>query len=352
MEQQMAGLAPGDRIPDFVRPDSAGKPLMFHDLHLGQPMALFVCGSAGAAETREALKALMDGDWDRVTRVALVRGLPADCARLVEELSLPYPVMTDDGVLTQHLLGAAEDGMTALVLDENLRITERLQATGDLRSFVQKVAGIYAARPMREARTSRAQAPVLFVPRVLDAAFCDGLISLFEETGGTPSGVAYVQGDTANWKPDPSVKMRRDIYLESGPWLERVRDALVRRVLPEIQRCFNFQVTQHEVFKVIRYDEGAGYFRPHRDNESRDTQHRRFAMTLNLNTGDYTGGELRYPEFGPDLYEPERGAAAIFSCSLLHEALPVTRGKRYALLGFFFSDAERMAPMQHREMSK
>ena len=348
----MAGLAPGDRIPDFVRPDPTGKPLMFHDLHLGQAMALFVCGSADAAPTREALKALAGGDWGQVTRVALVLGDPAACAKLVNEELLPYPVMADDGALTQHLLGAPQPGMTALVLDENLRITERLQATGDFPAFVAKVAGLYTARPRPVARTSRQQAPVLFIPRVLDDAFCDGLISLFEETGGTPSGVAYVKGDTANWKPDPSVKMRRDIYLESGPWLDRVRDALVRRVLPEIQRCFNFQVTQHEVFKVIRYDEGAGYFRPHRDNESKDTRHRRFAMTLNLNTGAYAGGELRYPEFGPDLYEPERGGAAIFSCSLLHEALPVTRGKRYALLGFFFSDAESMAPMQHREMNR
>ena len=119
-------------------------------------------------------------------------------------------------------------------------------------------------------------------------------------------------------------------------------------MLPEIKRCLNFQVTQHEVFKLVCYDaKTGGYFRPHRDNESRDTQHRRFAMTLNLNTGDYSGGQLRFPEFGPDLYQPERGGALIFSCSLLHEVIPVTSGERYVLLGFFFSDAEKMQAMQH-----
>ena len=239
--------------------------------------------------------------------------------------------------------------MTALVLDENLRITDRLQAGADPKAFARQVAHLYASRPAPAPRISRGQAPVLFIPRVLDAAFCDGLIAHFEETGGTPSGVAYVKGDTADWKPDASVKMRRDIYLKEGVWLDRVKDALVRRVLPEIQRCFNFQVTQHEVFKVIRYDAGAGYFRPHRDNESRDTQHRRFAMTLNLNTGAYDGGQLRYPEFGPDLYEPERGGAAVFSCSLLHEAMPVTRGSRYALLGFFFGEGQSVAPVQYQQ---
>ena len=343
----MAGLMPGDRIPDFARPDPAGKPVMFYDLHLGQPMALFFCGRAAAAETRTALTALNASDWGTVTRVALAAGTPAECAALVKDLALSYTLLADDGALAQHLLGGPAAALTALVLDENLRITEKLQG-GDPKALVAKAAALYAARPAPQGHVSRGQAPVLFIPRVLDAESCAGLIALFEETGGTPSGVAYVKGDVADWKPDPSVKMRRDIYLQEGPWLAKVKDALVRRVLPEIQRCFNYPVTQHEVFKVIRYDAGAGYFRPHRDNESRDTQHRRFAMTLNLNTGDYDGGQLHFPEFGPDLYEPERGGALIFSCSLLHEAVPVTRGSRYGLLGFFFGEAQSVAPVQYR----
>ena len=47
--------------------------------------------------------------------------------------------------------------------------------------------------------------------------------------------------------------------------------------------------------------------------------HRRFAVSLNLNTGDYEGGCLRFPEFGPHLYVAPAGGAVVFSCSLLHE---------------------------------
>ena len=347
------GLTAGDRLPDFQRPDAAGKPCLFFDLHFGQSMALFLCGRADAPATRAELAALDGGnqDWKQVTRVAVVLGTVAQCAALAEGLKPGFTLLADDGALTAHLLGAPPAAMTAFVLDDNLRILERLTRVAEPAAFVAEIAAHYAARPRLAAQVLRQQAPVLFIPRVFDADLCRGLVALFEETGGTPSGVAYIKGDQANWKPDPAVKMRRDIYLQEGPWLERVKDALVRRVLPEIQRCFNFQVTQHEVFKVIRYDEGAGYFRPHRDNESKDTAHRRFAMTLNLNTGDYEGGQLRFPEFGPDLYEAGRGGAVIFSCSLLHEAVPVTRGQRYALLGFFFSDAEQMASMQHRDVS-
>lgn len=353
----MAGLMPGDRVPDFGRPDTAGKPCLFYDLHYGQPVVLFVGGRADDNEARAQLAAVYanDPDWKDVTRVVIAIGTQAQCAPLAGAAKPGFVLLVDDGQLAGYLLGPPPygAGFTALVLDSNLRITDRLRpAAGEAdKAFLQRVADLYHARPRPEAAIIRQQAPALFIPGVMDRELCDGLIALFEETGGQPSGTAYIEGDQALWKPNPSVKMRRDIYLQEGAWLERVKEAMVRRVLPEIQRCFNFQVTQHEVFKVIRYDEGAGYFRPHRDNESRDTQHRRFALTLNLNTGDYEGGQLRFPEFGPNLYEAGRGGAAVFSCSLLHEITPVTKGKRYAVLGFFFGDAQQMNPMQYKNVA-
>jgi predicted 2-oxoglutarate/Fe(II)-dependent dioxygenase YbiX len=344
----MAGLMPGDRVPDFTRLDSSGKQRFFYDVHHGQPVVLFLCGRAADAATLADLAALERPDqlWGKVSRVALVLGTPAEVATLEKDLGKDVLLLADDGAVSQHMLGTLPAAMTALTLDDNLRLVERLERSSDAGEFAHRVARAYADRLVPVPRTSRGQAPVLFIPRVFDAAFCQGLIEHFEETGGTPSGTAYIEGDKALWKPDPSVKMRRDVYLETGPWVERVKDALVRRVLPEIQRCFNFQVTQHEVFKLIRYDAGAGYFHAHRDNESRDTRHRRFAMTLNLNTGAYEGGALRFPEFGPDLYVPERGDAVIFSCSLLHEVTPVTQGSRYGVLGFFFGEGQKMADIK------
>ncbi len=76
------------------------------------------------------------------------------------------------------------------------------------------------------------------------------------------------------------------------------------------------------------------YFRAHRDNGTPQTADRTFAVSLNLNE-DYDGGELVFPEYGPTRYKPKAGAAAVFSCSLLHEALPVTHGRRFVLTTFF-----------------
>jgi len=95
-----------------------------------------------------------------------------------------------------------------------------------------------------------------------------------------------------------------------------------------------------ERYLVACYDgDNGGHFNAHRDNTTKGTAHRKFAVTLNLNSEDYEGGELRFPEFGSCTYKPPTGGAVVFSCSLLHEALLVTRGTRYAFLPFLYDEA-------------
>src|SRR6185503_17288459 len=111
-----------------------------------------------------------------------------------------------------------------------------------------------------------------------------------------------------------------------------------RRLTPAIRHAFQFAATRMERYIVACYEAGSGHFRPHRDNTTRGTAHRRFAVTINLNAGDYDGGDLRFPEYGARTYRAPTGGAVVFSCSLLHEATPVTRGTRYAFLPFLYDD--------------
>jgi hypothetical protein len=62
-------------------------------------------------------------------------------------------------------------------------------------------------------------------------------------------------------------------------------------------------------------------------------------VTINLNTGDYEGGGLNFPEYGPQVYHAPRGGAVVFSCSMLHQAMPVESGKRYVYLPFLYDEA-------------
>ena len=111
-----------------------------------------------------------------------------------------------------------------------------------------------------------------------------------------------------------------------------------RRVMPEVRKAFAFRATRFEGFKIGCYDASTGgFFRPHRDNLTSSTAHRVFALTLNLNDG-YEGGQLRFPEYGNQLYRPAAGAALIFSCAHLHEVLDVTAGRRFVLLSFLYGE--------------
>jgi predicted 2-oxoglutarate/Fe(II)-dependent dioxygenase YbiX/peroxiredoxin len=182
-------------------------------------------------------------------------------------------------------------------------------------------------------------APVLIVPRVLEPALCRRLIEVYTAQGGSPSGVMRERdGRTIGVLDD--FKSRRDTLIEDEALRALLRGRVTQRLLPEIQKAFQFRATYIERYIVACYDAGeGGYFRPHRDNTTAGTAHRKFAVSINLNAEDFEGGDLRFAEFGPRTYRPPTGGAVVFSCSLLHEATPVMRGARYAFLPFLYDEA-------------
>jgi predicted 2-oxoglutarate/Fe(II)-dependent dioxygenase YbiX len=182
-------------------------------------------------------------------------------------------------------------------------------------------------------------APVLVAPRILDPDLCRRLVAHYDGAGGEASGVMReIGGKTVAVLDD--YKRRRDATITDEALIGEVHARLVHRLLPQIQKAFQFRATQVERNIVACYDAAdGGYFLPHRDDTTKGTAHRRFACTINLNTEDYEGGDLRFPEFGPRCYRAPTGGAVVFSCSLLHEATPVTRGRRYAYLPFLYDDA-------------
>lgn len=184
------------------------------------------------------------------------------------------------------------------------------------------------------------QAPVLVLPRVFEPELCQALLDYYTAHGGQESGfMDDIKGKTA-LVTDYRHKRRRDCIIEDAilqkACLTRIRDRLV----PEVHKAFQFLATRVERQIAACYDATEeGYFKPHRDNTTKGTAHRRFAVPLFLNSGDYDGGSLRFPEFGRGLYAAPQGGAVVFSCSLLHEAMPVTRGRRYMYLPFLYDEA-------------
>lgn len=112
------------------------------------------------------------------------------------------------------------------------------------------------------------------------------------------------------------------------------------RLVPEIEKAYQFKATRMERYIVAcYYGTQNAHFRAHRDNTTKGTAHRKFAVSLVLNTGEFDGGFVWFPEYGRQMFAPPAGGAVVFSCSLLHEATPVTSGKRYVFLPFLYDDA-------------
>ena len=218
-----------------------------------------------------------------------------------------------------------------LVLDPALRVAGRFGIDEGERAL--------ALLRARLAAPADGWAPVLVVPDVFEPDLCRHLIGLYEADGGEESGfMRDVEGKT-RLIVDPAHKQRRDYLIEDETLRRGIVARMNRRLNTALERAFQFTPTRIERYVVACYEAGRGYFRPHRDNTTKGTAHRRFAVTINLNAEDYSGGDLRFPEFGPRTYRAPTGGAVVFSCTLLHEAMPVTRGRRFAFLPFLYDEA-------------
>lgn len=302
---------PGDRLPDVWLRSRSGTAATLHADFAGAPLWLALPADAAQAQALPApppgVVALCIGATEPERAAAGWRTASADerwCAGL----------------------GAG----TFWQADANLRLQAcHALPMGTAPSPAPTIDPLPAVRTMPIA-------PVLQIPDVFEPELCAALVRHLQVdcAGGETSTVLVLEGDRQVRQVDAGIKQRCESVPRDAALEARMHERVMRRALPEIARVFQFETRRRDAFKLLAYPEGAGYFRAHRDNETPDVAYRRFALSVNLNQGQYSGGEFRYPEFGPHLFSPPTGAALVFSCSVLHEVLPVLRGTRYAMTTF------------------
>lgn len=273
--------------------------------------------------------------------------------------NLPFAFWTDEHKMIAKKFGIVEGDRiirTTFLIDQNSRIVKRYHPQ-DMQAHVEELlldAKTYCIKP--EPRIiSEAHPPVLYVPNVMPKSFCDKLIHVWHERGNEDSA-RMIEGESNLTVPviDYGFKKRRDHFITDKNLQQEVDNYVAGRAFPEMDKAFHFPPTRREQYKIACYngEDGGGYFSKHRDNTSAGVMHRRYAMSLALNN-EFEGGGVYFPEYNNDVYNPKAGDAVIFSCSLMHEALPVTKGKRFVLLSFFYGeeDAKKHAEYVKRHMA-
>ena len=336
-------LSKGQPAPWFRARALSGSQTYAFDTAAGRPILMLFFGSTKQKQAAEAIRlvAARRSLFDDVNACFFgVTVDPSDEAEGRIAQSLPgIRWFLDYDKAVSRLFGAMADGEGALyaphwlVLDPMLRVIDRFR----IDEGEQAIAALESATA-RQALPD--WAPVLMVPDILEPSLCRDLIALYQQHGGEESGYMRDVGGKTVLVSDPAHKVRRDCLVEDEALKQALKVRFTARLSPMVRRVFQFEPTRMERYLVGCYDAATGgHFRPHRDNTTRGTAHRRFAVTLNLNAGEYEGGDLRFPEYGARTYCAPTGGAIVFSCGLLHEATPNIRGTRYAFLPFLYDEA-------------
>jgi peroxiredoxin len=343
-------LAVGAPAPLFKLADPAGEIWQLGQVHLsGRPAVLLFL--RGPVESGSALlSALRDhhgamGDLEAAV-VVISPESAAALGRLKDRQGLPFPVLSDPGDqvaraygVGRRSVGVPGEASESILLDANQRVVLPLPGPEVATAAEEILAALGALQAARPVQYMTPHPPVLQIPKVLSPEECRSLIHVFHSQGDKwlePGNFSYDEDDFKMKVLDYGRQDRVDHIIADKAVMARIDARLQSRVIPEIRKVFQYQVTNRDYLHIARYEgPRQGLAVGHRDDSRPEFANRRFALSINLNSGEYEGGELVYREYGEQRYRPESGTALVFSSTLLHEVLETTDGARYTLLSNF-----------------
>ena len=334
-------LLVGDIAPDCILAGADGKEVnLWSDSIAGNPIVIMFCPRLTAAgkEMLDSFSRRLDLFTALGARLFVIT---LENAAAVTLQSFGFPVLLDRREKVFSDFALPLDRRSTVVLRRNYHVAGVLNGEPE----AQSAAALSLVEGMAWERTPvpmHVHPPVLLIPEAFSREDCARLINAFET-----QGQVFVQpGPAMDYKGGADYKMRIPEHMREDRidhfFFEKSTVAFLRdrlnRILPEIFKAFHYRVTKYEALRMACYQgQRGGYSHGHRDNVP-PYLYRRFAMSINLNTEDFEGGELRFPEFGDQRYRPETGTAIVFSSSLLHEAMHVTAGRRFVFLAFLFGE--------------
>jgi len=329
----------GDPVPWFGARSVAGTDIELH-INAGRWIVLAFTGritdTRGVNELQSLIRAKHLFNENKLIAFGVLVGSMKELEPLAPFCSPSLSFIADTDGAVSRLYGADTMPRTVIV-DPMLRAFANISLDHP-EGHSNVVAATLAALPDIDASAGvPLTAPALIVPRVFEFPFCRRLVKLYEDhSAANPS--ADQAGAVADEIDD--YMRRHDVAIVEPQLRAEIRERIVRRLVPEIERYFQFKATRMDRYVVSGYDSAVGgHYSRHRDNSTPAARHRRFAASINLNS-DYDGCDLIFPEFGRRVYRAPLGGALVFSCGALHEVTPVTRGKRFASVPFFYGEED------------
>jgi peroxiredoxin/predicted 2-oxoglutarate/Fe(II)-dependent dioxygenase YbiX len=352
-------LQPGDPAPRFVQRSSSSERYVF-DTSAGRVLVLCFFASS----TRPHAAAIMSAvtkrrdlfDDTRASFFGISMDPTDESEKRLATIVPGYRFFWDADHTIARAYGVAPvEGNTGaylgkwVIINPMMRVTAMIpfrQDGGDIAEALDHIANL---PPAGRIASMDVHAPVIVLDSVLEPDLCRHLIAGYDAADRELSGVMREIDGRTKLVLDDKHKRRRDYLLESDADRQLVNRAIRRRIVPEIEKIHQFKVTRIERYLVACYAaEDEAHFRPHRDNTTKGTAHRRFAVSINL-SDDFDGGEIQFPEYGTRGFRPSAGGALVFSCSLLHAVTQVKRGRRYAFLPFLYDEAAAQIRDQNKE---
>jgi PKHD-type hydroxylase len=172
--------------------------------------------------------------------------------------------------------------------------------------------------------------------KYIEEAFSDDECKKIIELG---KKIGLIESKTSDGQAFSEVRKSKNCWIsptDDSIWLFQK----VQKHVEEINKFFNFDLHSMEYFQFTEYDEEySGYYGPHLDKYTKppipDT-HRKLSFSIQLSDDDdYVGGNLLiYMEKNPFVANRKRGCINFFPSYTLHQVTPVTKGRRYALVGW------------------
>ncbi|MEP1743587.1 MAG: redoxin domain-containing protein [Kangiellaceae bacterium] len=350
-----------DSLKEYVKPltvgdtayveslsDELGRPLTFNDDFLaGKFLIIYFVSSLKEELINNELTLLREKENSLRELGANIVVISADAnaefnRQAKANLQLTFPVLADPAGVTFAGFGLERNGsidLRVVVLSPDRRVRSFIDFPMEtnianlIRIQLKNAISIY------ETSLQSPHPPILIIPNVLTAKECDLLVKQFESKGDLIIG-GQPTDNTQDYKfpvYDQNRQDRINHMIADKKIISFLEEKMLKLVNPMIKKAFSFDVQKREPFFILRYVKGrSGLAIGHRDNQMPATAHRRFAFTLNLSSGNYSGGNLTFKEYTNRGYDSSPGTAIVFSSSLLHEVEEITEGVRYCLITHLF----------------